>query len=29
MDETVRRIKISGCRERVYSWERTLKQGGS
>jgi tRNA threonylcarbamoyladenosine biosynthesis protein TsaE len=29
MDETVRRIEISGGRERICSWERTLKQGGS
>ena len=29
MDETVRRIEISGCRERICSWERTFKQGGS
>jgi tRNA threonylcarbamoyladenosine biosynthesis protein TsaE len=29
MDETVRRIEISGCQERICSWERTFKQGGS
>lgn len=29
MDETVRRIEISGFPERICSWERTFKQGGS
>ncbi|MBA4421561.1 MAG: tRNA (adenosine(37)-N6)-threonylcarbamoyltransferase complex ATPase subunit type 1 TsaE [Syntrophus sp. (in: bacteria)] len=29
VDETVRRIEISGCPDRIYSWERTFKQGGS
>lgn len=29
IDETVRRIEISGCPEKIRSWERTLKQGGS
>ena len=29
MDEMVRRIEISGCPERIGSWERTFKQGGS
>ena len=28
LDEKVRRIEISGCPERIGSWERTLKQGG-
>jgi tRNA threonylcarbamoyladenosine biosynthesis protein TsaE len=29
MDEYVRRIKISGCPDRIHSWERTLEQGGN
>lgn len=29
VDETVRRIEISGCPDRIRSWERTFKQGGS
>lgn len=29
VDETVRRIEISGCPEWICSWERTFKQGGS
>jgi tRNA threonylcarbamoyladenosine biosynthesis protein TsaE len=27
-DETVRRIEITDCPEKIASWERTLKQGG-
>jgi len=29
VDETMRRIEISGCPDRICSWERTFKQGGS
>lgn len=29
VDETVRRIEISGCPDRIHSWERTFKHGGS
>jgi tRNA threonylcarbamoyladenosine biosynthesis protein TsaE len=28
MEENVRKIKISGCRERIGFWEKTLKEGG-
>jgi len=29
IDETVRRIEISGCPEKIRSWDPTLKQGGN
>jgi tRNA threonylcarbamoyladenosine biosynthesis protein TsaE len=28
MEENVRKIEISGCRERIGFWEKTLKEGG-
>lgn len=28
VDETVRRIEITGCPEKIASWERTFKRGG-